>query len=122
MSREIKFRAWNGWLEKFEKDFEIRREGDRLTFWIDDNENEECVQLGDIQQFTGLKDKNGVEIYEGDVVRINSDSFLDSKVIFEHGCFKLIEIRLGDSEAFNHFRERQLRIIGNIYENPELLK
>jgi len=78
---------------------------------------------------TGLKDRTGKEIYEGDIVR-NPDSELPNdynrKVIFQDGCWQFLEawkeklsITQGESAfSFSQFFE----IIGNIYENPDLLE
>ena len=113
--REIKFRVWNGWLNKFENDFETRRQGNKLTFWVDDNENDECVQLGDIQQFTGLKDKNGKEIYEGDIIeQIFYGDEISKIMLVVEDIRNLESIRCGSS--------KENKIIGNIYENPEFVE
>ena len=83
----------------------------------------------EFMQSTGLKDKNGVEIYEGDVINC-SNSFRnpmtgsgslsinrDFKIIFENGEFKAkgFDIRLKNILSYSE-------VIGNIYENPELLE
>ena len=110
--RPIKFRAWD---KKFKKMYE----GDIrivLAFPNDDVE---------IMQFTGLKDKNGREIYEGDIIR-TGDAI--SFVWFGYGKFneayytenyKFDEPMLIDRDLsdFCDYTE----VIGNIYENPELL-
>ena len=67
-----------------------------------------------VGQFTGLKDKNGTEIYKGDAV---SSGFWDGIVEFVEGAFKIVQGGCSDSTNFD-----VTEIIGNIHENPELLK
>ena len=74
-------------------------------------------------QFTGLLDKNGKEIYEGDIVETPHKLMKKYKwqVIFHKGAFVL-----SDGIGFRHFYSQKYTqkygVIGNIYENPELLK
>jgi uncharacterized phage protein (TIGR01671 family) len=103
--RPIKFRAWD---KKFKKMYE----GDIrivLAFPNDDVE---------IMQFTGLLDKNGREIYEGDVVKFtsNTDCDYDGVVEFADGCFIIITDDIGWYFSDIHVEEWGLEVSGNIYE------
>lgn len=114
MNREIKFRAWDG--KEMHYNVCINHEqkaikyGYRATDWVED------ANAGIPMQYTGLKDRNGKEIYEGDIVETPKGI---TSVTYEKACFYVkIEnsfYRLGgwDFEVIN--------IIGNIYETPELL-
>jgi uncharacterized phage protein (TIGR01671 family) len=78
-----------------------------------------------LMQYTGLKDKNGKEIYEGDLLRCvfddEDEDNTPSEVVFARGAFfigyepNMICLTVGECEA------DELEVIGNIYENPELL-
>jgi uncharacterized phage protein (TIGR01671 family) len=87
---------------------------------------------GHLVQYTGLKDKNGKEIYEGDIIRNKNfirrgmfgDSYYDGEykgeIIFKEGefDFKGRDSFIGNLYSYN---SPHLEVIGNIYENPELL-
>ena len=82
-----------------------------------------------IRQFTGLLDKNGKEIYEGDIVNIKSlyetDEPIDENtdVVFRDGRFVTNFHALGiNRKTVDGSRNWEMKVIGNIYSNPELLK
>lgn len=71
-----------------------------------------------LMQSTGLVDKNGKEIFEGDIVLIYGEKI--SKVFYSQGSF-CVDI-LNGGTPLHGFSSKQLEVIGNIYENPELLE
>lgn len=130
MPREIKFRVWDEINKKFYQNFDIGR-------WIGYDANlNEIFKNGPFvfQQFTGLKDSDGKEIVEGDLVSLR----------LKNGFEQILEARFGygapmgrryfgvyfaskdEKFNFNPYDEIQnlekLEIVGNIFENPELLQ
>ena len=84
-----------------------------------------------IQQYTGLKDKNGNEIYEGDILKFqeNDDpedlNWIIGDVVFWEGAFRLKHVEYETLSEFIMERKDynlDMDIVGNIFENPELLK
>ena len=80
----------------------------------------------ELMQSTGLFDKNGVEIFEGDVVSFSIDNGWDyvvsenGLIIYWDGCYQILEN--GIRYRINQCLEEDIEVIGNIYENPELLE
>ena len=96
-------------------------EGPHVTVdgWCD---NFEVGKQAVLMQSTGLKDKNGVEIFEGDIVRWHDVVTWDYSVTFKDGVFCISD---DPSSNFYHLNEDingKFEVIGNIYENPELLE
>jgi len=139
--REIKFRAWDKENKKMlvsedeENYLSIYLDGtfDSLGNMLDisDSRRRQRSEELELMQFTGLKDKNGKEIYEGDIVDvkyrgIGSIIFMDKAMINpEYGFCKVLPAFLikqdNKSSAFL-YKDRDLKVIGNIYENPELME
>ena len=124
--RELKFRVWNGYLTKEYKAYDrcyTPMDGPYLEIKPYRYDNDYAVE-----QYTGLKDKNGKEIYEGDIIR---EKWFDEDA-------RRGENRVGKCEYFTDgfvcwfvggrfiplgmFPVSHIEVIGNIHENAELLK
>ncbi len=123
--REIKFRGWN-------KKTKVMIDPHKLTPLA---LNSDCKDLKglflpfhedvELMQFTGLHDKNGKEIWEGDIVQkdCGMNRLANGKVVFEHGAFCIQWIGY-PTEGLAFFEEQHpewFEVIGDIYSNPELL-
>ncbi|HEC64057.1 MAG TPA: hypothetical protein ENI23_02045 [bacterium] len=124
MTREIKFRAWDKENKKMvEPQVVLMSENDRQT-----GLNKIIKGFGDnLMQFTGLKDKNGKEIYEGDIVKGSlawDKEVKNHKVYFdkdEYGYMPFLN-RQETCEGEDHLSSYMCEVIGNIYQDSHLLE
>jgi uncharacterized phage protein (TIGR01671 family) len=135
--RDIKFRAWDNIGEQMIFDFGMTPEDYHAYIIPEGAEYPDQFEYYDdikLMQYTGLKDKNGVEIYEGDILRLFDprlpEKTKSSEVTFDRGAF-LVDTQMGTlpdrTTLKTLYRELMNReysdceVIGNIYENPELI-
>ncbi|MDO4978755.1 MAG: YopX family protein [Candidatus Saccharibacteria bacterium] len=129
--RELKFRVWSNEQNTYDYTFPYNQNG---TFYVSAN-GCLCSDFGNtvapelrpdefvIEQYTGLKDKNGKEIYEGDVIKTH-------KTMDKYFTVGYYMTRYGYAPYFTPLMDyisglvdgAEIEVIGNIHENPELLE
>ncbi|MCT3056485.1 hypothetical protein EFN29_03250 [Leuconostoc citreum] len=126
--RDIKFRAWNSSISVLANVIEIRFNQNSIL--TDDSKFLWDLNKAVLEQYTGLKDKNGVEIYENDIIHVQSNLYKDhiGAIIWSQGTagFCISD----NTNEFNIPRPLGIQmdgflsyeVIGNIHENPDLLE
>ncbi len=120
--REIKFKAFDKKYDCIVDVVEISFETNTILIeYIDEHDGDIVQEWRDfkdieLMQFTGIEDKNGVEIHEGDIVKLKYVSYpLEVKY-----NVALAQFQMGDEHRFTALQD--VEVIGNIYENKELLQ
>ena len=130
--RENKFRAWDA-VEKRMHQFSLmdlekpRTLGGAVPYKADDGkEYYFYIHRQPVMQYTGLKDKNGRDVYEGDILRIPENNVLAVMTYETEQAGFFAQIKSFDgtvlSARIDNPAQRGIEVIGNLYENPELLK
>jgi len=130
--REIIFRIWNTKTNNmlYDSDFIYINSTGEIIYVDWDSNRKKFIMLNNLKlmQFTGLKDKNDKEIYEGDIIDYDIEYWI---IKFNEGAFHLYRIEEDDKLCADDtpksigiwaMHNSDLEVIGNIYENPELLE
>lgn len=124
--REFKFRAWD--TEKQEmatvnfiglNDYEVGMEDEECRRW-----RATYPYVCRLMQYTNLKDKNGKEIYEGDILKVKLDGReeVNLYVKYTNGEYRVVNEGKWEDSLYTYMYFGDVEIVGNIYENEDLLK
>lgn len=128
MARELKFRAWDTEKNEMAEVLSMSFDGDEI--YLMDKECRVWTTVRDYiaipMQYTGLTDKNRKEIYEGDIILVGHYK-CQCKVVWDDKCARFIGLTNDKDEQIVYVNMvdknnvSAVEVIGNIYENPELL-
>ncbi|OXL83165.1 hypothetical protein BCV73_08795 [Paenibacillus sp. SSG-1] len=118
MNREIKFRAWHAGHKYAEPQMLFDEKPGDCLVWLAQGQN-----IAQVMQYSGFKDRKGNDIYEGDFFTDTDDNYL-WQIFFSDGCYYAASG--SDTLMLQEFMDKSgscdIEVIGNIYENPELLE
>lgn len=122
--REFKFRAWD--TEKQEmatvnfiglNDYEVGMEDEECRRW-----RATYPYVCRLMQYTNLKDKNGKEIYEGDILKVKlDDGEANLYVKYTNGEYRVVNEGKWEDSLYTYMYFGDVEVVGNIYENKDLL-
>lgn len=123
--REFKFRAWDTEKQKMAivnfiglNDYEVGMEDEECRRW-----RATYPYVCRLMQYTNLKDKNGKEIYEGDILKVKvDDGEANLYVKYTNGEYRVVNEGRWEDSLYAYMYFGDVEIVGNIYENKDLLR
>ena len=111
--KELKFRAWDG--KKMIDDVMPVSETDIVELFEYEHQ---VTEVEAVEQYTGIKDKNGKEIYEGDIVSVRNKN---RKNEYDIGVVEFGKAAFRCPFLLGKYHSGQVEVVGNVHENPDLL-